>query len=314
MERIFIMKIQRESNRFITLTVGLAFFGLCTQKAQAFDVWSQSIMGVSQNIPGSQMGFLDFQSQSDNSVSATSTNTSFTGLDGNGNQQTMNFTGSNWAQSNYGILKNFATGTVTNTYSNAANPIYYDSNTNTFDPNGSPDTLISLGFAGFNDTLHFGGSLQAGYQARYYWHVEGNNSDGHAVGDMAFGIQGYADESFFAFAPGSYNETWVTQSYAVDGINPQNMHVFFSNQFVVDAFNEVDGSTISGTSNFSSTVTLAGIEMLDENGNQVSDWTMTADSGTHYALIGTVPESSSIFALTIGTIGVLAARRRRSRA
>lgn len=307
------MKIHRGSSRFVAVAVGLAAFGLSAQRALAFDVWSQSIMGVSQNIPGSQMGYLDFVHSPNNSVSSTSANTSFTGLDGLGNPQTMNFTGSNWAQSDFGIMHCYASGTVTNTYSNPSNPIYYDSVTNTFNPAGSPDTLISLGFAGFNDTLHFGGTLQAGYQARYYFHVEGNNSDGHAVGDMAFGIDGYADESFFAFDPGSYNTNWITQSYAVDGINPQNMHVFFSNQFVVNAYDEVDGSTISGTSDFSATVTLAGIEMLDANGDQVSGWTMTSDSGTQYAMIGNVPEPGSVLVITVGALGLLARKRRQNR-
>ncbi len=302
------MSIRKESNRLVALSLGLAVFAFGAERAHAFSVWSESIMGVSQNIPGSNMGFLDFAYHGDNTVSATSTNTSFTGLDGSGNTQTMNFTGSNWAQCDFGRMHCYASGTVTNTYNNPSNPLYYDSATNTFNTNGSPDTLISLGFAGFDDTLHFGGNLQAGYQARYYWHVDGNNSDGHAVGDMAFGIQGYADESFFAFAPGSYNTTWVTQSYAVDGINPQNMHVFFSNQFVVDTFNEADGSTISGTSDFSSTVTLAGIEMLDANGNQVSDWTVTADSGTHY---NTVPEPASMAVMVCGLAGCLMRRKRR---
>ena len=303
------MSIHKLSNRLVAFTFGLAIVSISAQKAMAVGVWSQSIMGVSQNIPGSFMGFLDFDSRSDNSVSSTSTNKSFTGLDGGGNTQTMNFTGSNWAQSNYGIMKCFATGTVTNTYNNPSNPIYYDSVTNTFNPAGSPDTLISLGFAGFNDTLHFGGALQAGYKARYYWHVDGNNSDGHAVADMAFGIDGFADESFFAFAPGSYNTNWITQSYEVDGVNPQNMHVFLSNQFEVDTFNEADGSTISGTSDFSSTVTLAGIEMLDANGNQVSGWSVTADSGTQYNM---VPEPSSLAVIAIGAIGIFVRRRKKN--
>ena len=303
------MNINTFSNRLVATTLGFAVVSIGAQSALAADVWSESIMGVSQNIPGSNMGFLDFAYHNDNSISSTSTNKSFTGLDGNNVQQTMTFTGTNWAQSDFGIMRCYASGTVTNTYNNPSNPLYYHSDTDTFDANGSPDTLDSLGFAGFNDTLHFGGALQAGYQARYYWHVDGNNSDGHAVADMAFGIQGYSDESFFAFSPGSYDTTWITNSYAVDGVNPQNMHVFLSNQFVVDTFNETGGSTISGTSNFSSTVTLAGIEMLDANGNQVSGWTVTSDSGTKYA---TVPEPTSIATIAIGVFAFIARKRKRA--
>jgi len=110
----------------VAITFGLAVTAIGAQKAFAFDVWSESIMGVSQNIPGSNMGFLAFDYHNDNSISSTSTNKSFTGLDGNNVLQTMNFTGSNWAQANYGIMKCFASGTVTNTYNNPSNPIYYD--------------------------------------------------------------------------------------------------------------------------------------------------------------------------------------------
>lgn len=305
------MKIHLESKRLSALAVGLICTGVGARSAQAFGVWSQSLMAVSQNIPGSQLGILDFVSNGNNAVSATSTNRSFTGLDGNNVQQTMNFTGSNWAQSDFGRLRCYASGTVTNTYNNPSNPVYYDTPTNTFNPNGSPDTLVSLGFAGFNDTLHFGGVLQAGYKARYIFHVDGANTGYGAVADMVFGIQGFNDESFFAFDPGSYNTNWVTQTYDVNGITPQDVRVQFSNQFVVDTFNVADGSTLSGTSDFSSTLTLAAIEMLDANGNQASGWSVTSDSGTVYNGIGAVPEPGSIAVLSIGMFSLLMRRRSR---
>ena len=304
------MNIHKLSNRLVAITLGLGLVGLASQKAMAFDVWSQSYVGIFNHDFGGGLGFLNTDGHSDGTLSSASTNTSFTGLDGMGHQQTMNFQSSNRAQAEFGKLHCFASGAVTNTYYNPSNPFYYNSITNTYNTSGSPDGLYSLGFAGFNDTLHFGGTLQAGYKARYYFHVDGTNTGPGAVADMSFGIQGNADESFFAFDPGSYNTTWVTQSYSVNGATPQDMHVQFSNQFVVDIWNGVaDGSNISGTSDFFSTVTLAGIEMLDANGNQVSGWTVTSDSGTHYA---TVPEPASLAVIAIGAIGFIARRRKRS--
>lgn len=124
---------------------------------------------------------------------------------------------------------------------------------------------------------------------------------------MGVGIAGNPDESFFAFDPGSYNEIWATQSYDINGITPQTIHVQFSNQFVVDANDVPEGSTFSGTSDFSSTLTLAQIQVVDANGNEVtSGWTVTAASGTHYP---TVPEPASFAALAFGAV-ILIKRRR----
>ncbi len=94
-------------------------------------------------------------------VSANATHT-FTGQDRTGNTQAMTFTGSVTASAEYGQLHSSVTGTVTNTYYNPANPVYYDYSSGTFNEAGSPTSLDSIGFATFKDTLQFGGALQAG--------------------------------------------------------------------------------------------------------------------------------------------------------
>jgi hypothetical protein len=303
------MKIHTFSNRLVAVTLGLAVVGIGAQSAFAADVWSESLVGVTNHVVSGYIDALDFSYHGDNSVSSSAINQSFTGLNQNNVSQTMNFTGTNWAQSDFGRLHCYASGTFTNTYYNASNPLYYNSDTGFTDPNGSPDGVASLGFAGFNDTLHYGGTLQAGYKARYYFHVDGTNTGDGALTDMSFGIKGYNDESFFAFDPGSTDTTWVTQSYDVNGTTPQDMHVQFSNQFTAESWNVADGTNFSGTSDFSSTLTLTGIEMLDANGNQVSGWTVTSDSGTQY---GTVPEPTSIAVIAIGALGFIARRRKRA--
>jgi len=296
-----------KSSRFLTFGLALVLTGFGAESAHAYDVWSQSIIGVVNRDYGGQMGFLDFQHTGDSSFIQTSTNTSFTGLDGNNVQQTMNFTAINQAQSNFGQLHLYAGGSVTNSYYNAANPYFYNSNTNDFNPMGTPDTMCSLGFAGFNDTLHFGGALQAGYKARYLFHVDGTNSGYGVMADIA----GH-DESFFAVDPGFIDTVWATQAYDINGIDPQEIHVQFSNQFVVDTYNVADGSNLVGYSDFSSTLTLAGIEVLDANGNQVTGWTLESESGTVYNGIGSVPEPGSMLVIAVGAIGFLARKRRQS--
>jgi len=219
-------------------------------------------------------------------TSVTLTNQTFTGLDGNNVTRTTTFNGSNQARAEFGRLHLYASGTVFNNYYNAANPKAEDGGV--LHPEGSPDGYYSLGFAVFNDILHFGGSLQAGYKARYIFFAEGDNIGEGSVADLGVGIAGNPDESFFAFEPGPVATYWVTQSYNIDGITPQSIHVQFSNQFTANCNDHPDGATISGTSDFSSTLTLVAIQVVNAQGNPVGGVTVTSDSETVYPLSGDV--------------------------
>lgn len=305
------MNFLRMKSRFLGLSLVAVSSAMISQSAYAFSTWSYSIVGVANRDYGGYIGNLDSDYDTDGSLSVASFSTSFTGMDGNGDQQTMGFTGLTKTQSSFGMLHSYAAGSVTNSYYNASNPYYYNSNTNDFNTSGTPDTLVSLGFAGFNDTLHFGGQLQAGYRARYIFHVDGWNNGFGTVADLSVNIAGN-DESFFAFDPGFVDTIWTTQSYEINGITPQTINVQFSNQFVLDTYNVADGTNASGVSDFSSTLRLQGIEVLDAAGNPVSGWTLESDSGTQYNGIGAVPEPCSVIALTTGAIGMLLRRRKRS--
>lgn len=300
-----------KSNRLLTVGFGLVVTGVAAQSAFGFSTWSISLVGVANRDYGGFIGSLDYANTSGTNPISASVNTSFSGLDGNNTMQTMDFVASNAAQANFGQLHLYSDASVTNSYYNASNPYYYNSNTNDFNTNGSPDSLVSLGFAGFNDTLHFGGQLQAGYKARYLFHVDGTNSGYGAAADLAVNIAGH-DESFFDFDPGSIDTIWATQAYDIDGVTPQEINVQFSNQVVVNTYDLTDGSNVSGISDFSSTLTLEGIEVLDEFGNRVSGWTLTSDSGTVYNGIGSVPEPGSIVAIAVGAIGFITRRRKKA--
>jgi hypothetical protein len=291
-------------------------FVLCTPAAAQSSLFSYSIVGV--NNVGGFIGNLDAHFVTDNSAVTATATQSFTGMDGNGMMQTENFTGTTITRSDYGSLHSYTTGSLTNSYYNAANPDYSDHNGNIINPAGSPASFSMLGFSVFNDTLQFGGALQAGYEARYIFHIDGTNSGTGAAADLAVNV-GADSDAFFDFNSGPLDTTWATKGFAVNGVTPQQINIQFSDQVVFDTFNLTDGQNYTGTSDFSSTATLAGIEVVDQNGNLTSGWTVTSASGTQYNLIqgsAAVPEPGSVALLIgLGFAGAAGLRkRRRSRA
>jgi len=236
----------------------------------------------------------------------SSADISFTGMNRNGFQQTMRFVGETSNSAEYGRLRCFSSGTVTNLFNNPLNPIYYNSNTDVTNPNGVPDTFSSLGFSYFEDVLQFGGVLGDGYRARYIFRVDGTNSGNGALANLVTSIANNPDEVFFAANTGFTSENWVTQTYAINGITPQSIRVQFSNQVVVDTFEYPDGSTITGRSDFSSTLTLARIEVVNANNELQTGWTVSSASGTNYP----VPEPATMSVLTLGMLGILSKRKK----
>lgn len=239
---------------------------------------------------------------------------SFMGMDRSGNAQTMAFSGG-CATSTVNGLHVVTTGTLTNSYYNSSNPLYRPAD-DTHPASGSPDSLVSLGFAGFSDTLQYGGALQDGYQARYVFHIDGTNSGRGSAADLGVNV-GSDNDAFFDFDPGSIDTTFATKGFAVNGQTPQAITVQFSDQVVFDLFDNPrdgtlpDGSNLDSTSDFADTATFVGIELVDANGNVVptSQWTVTAASGAHYAQLNAVPEPASLAALALGAF--VAGRRTR---
>lgn len=273
--------------------------------SQAFDTWNYSLVGdYNMGSPGIHASAGQDGNGAQIEVNGGGT---FTGLDGSGATQTMTYAGTTRTSSQFGRLHSYTELTASNIYYNAANPDYQHAD-GSIDANGSPDGFTSLGFAGFNDTLHYGGTLQAGYKARYVFFCEGTNSGPGCLADLAFQIDGYSAESFFSSGDGQNVHFWGTQSYDINGITPQNVHVQFSNQVVFDLFNYADGLNLHGVSDYSSTLTLDHIEIVDANGALVSGVTVTSDSGTNYQV---VPEPASIVAVGFGLLCI--ARRRKAR-
>lgn len=76
--------------------------------------------------------------------------------------------------------------------------------------------------------------------------------------------------------------------------------------------NEVTGSG-SGSANFFDTFVLTGLDPTDESGNPVTGAAFSSQSGTVYSVDGVVPEPSLAIPLLMGIVGMVAAKRRRSR-
>lgn len=273
--------------------------------SHAFDTWNYSLVGEAN---AGAIGIHEAVGAGGTGPEVSVTGgATFSGLDRAGNAQIMSYVGTTRTSAQFGRLHSYTELSATNTYYNEANPIYENPD-GSVNEGGSPATLVSLGFAGFNDTLHFGGALQAGYRARYVFFCEGTNSGPGCLADLAFQIDNYAAESFFSFGDGQNVHFWGTQSYDINGITPQQVHVQFSNQVVFDLFNMADGLSVTGISDYSSTLVLDHIEVVDASGALVSGVTVTSDSGTNYQV---VPEPASVIAVAIGLICV--ARRRAKR-
>jgi hypothetical protein len=270
-----------------------------------------------------QQGFVPTGSSSGSGVLTDSNSFSFTGLDSSNNTQTMTYNGAAMAQSNYGRLKAKAVGAVTNAYYNADNSPYTDGIGFVIDPDGSPFQLISFGKASFNDTLQFGGNLQSGYKARYIFHVDGTISD---TSDLPGTYRGFTTlqvkvdnnpQQVFSYGDSGFISTdWVTNDFAVNGVTPQNINVGFAAGTSFDLTSLPQGFNYSASSDFSATLNLATIEVVDQNGNLASGWTVSSTSGTVYSTNSSVsaPEPSTIILLCLGvsvTLGASGLVRRR---
>ena len=281
---------------------------LCTLGIGATRLSAQSLSsGAFQSVEQSSVSNFDYAQNYNNSstgapVSASYTQ-SFTGMDGAGKTQTMTFNGTSSGSATYGQLHCAASGTVTNTYYNASNPTFIDPAVGPNNPAGSPDGFASTSISSFTDTLQYGGALQAGYQALYIFHVDGTNNGFNPQAALQVTIAGNSPEDFFATQSGFNSDDFATMEYAINGQSPQSITVQLDARFQLGTQNVADGSTLSGDANFSDTATLAGIEIVDANGNPVSGVTVTTASGTPYDV---VPEPKTfVFVLSAAVLFII---------
>ena len=109
---------------------------------------------------------------------------------------------------------------------------------------------------------------------------------------------------------GTLSLDWATTDVPINGQNPQAINVSFGTGFRVDLTDGSipDGSNISSMAQFSDTLTLTGIEVVDANGNPVSGVTITSDSGTSYPM--DVPEPGTYVLVVSAALLWFVGRRR----
>ena len=128
------------------------------------------------------------------------------------------------------------------------------------------------------------------YKSKYLFHLDGLIAGTNAYGNLNFqaGSNSYTKFTFESTGPIGLDlstPSWDVQD-GVSFTSQTNFTSYFNPFFDNLGEDGTEGEKIAGTSNFSSTLTLAGIELVDANDNPVSGWGFTSASGTNYNLIG----------------------------
>lgn len=239
---------------------------------------------------------------------------SLSGLDSSGQAQTGLFTGSAWAKSDYGVLKAFATATLTNPMVNDANPKYaVSSQSYSFaNPDGIP-TVFGAGSASYFSDSISGLSNVSSIQIKLG--ITGNID--HSNG----GIPNYGSGLSLLQTPGDNSPNSPDTLSLIDVANAGvvDTEVLSYRIAVIDGvarfgfqlsssvyFAGLEGGTFSGTVDASHTVKLDMVYGYDAYGNQVSLAGATSGSGAAYiyATAATVPEPDSWLLVLIGGLVV----------
>ena len=124
-------------------------------------------------------------------------------------------------------------------------------------------------------------------EAIYLFHIDGTHSGTNMPqdgSDLTAGIAINVDTNpgeGHGFNLLGYNAVdLASNNYAVNGTTPQKINIQFSSQYVLNTSEVADGTNAYGFSDFSSTLTLTGIELVDANGNLALGWTVTSKRPT----------------------------------
>jgi hypothetical protein len=134
-------------------------------------------------------------------------------------------------------------------------------------------------------------------------------------------------ESYVTVVVDRYDEVTFTSSFAGTYFFPQSFSfvygtpfdLFFNLGTVAGTFDTAAGGGIlpltttasgSGDADFSNTLVLTALQVVDSQGHPVNGVTFTSDSGTSYSANGVVPEPSTLLLLGFGIAAITAQRFR----
>lgn len=239
----------------------------------------------------------------------TSGSATFNGLDAAGDPSTMSFSGSASAKTSYLKHHLAASGHVSNVTYNPENPPYYLTG-EPVNENGMPTFLAAYAQSEYEDVLTYATGFNQAYRTDFYFHITGSFEGTHMSHSIFVEFGGQSDYTIFhspADGLGStISTTWATRKFDVIPGQPIVYSSTSLAQFNLQTPYSTGGGDYSGIANFSNTVTLAGINLYDENDNLVSNWSLTAGSGTNYP----IPEPAIPAFFALGMLYATGGRRR----
>jgi hypothetical protein len=220
------------------------------------------------------------------------------------------------AQSGYGILHSSAaesfsgSSTPVFSYVNAA-ASFYDGITISFDPfNGS------LGYLLIDFTLDGTNSLNGSLKALSYANVrvDAVSSQEDALSFTSSSVSGtFEFQRTFAFIYGQPFGLYFNLGTIVGTVDPGSAFAALGAGTGLISLRTATGAG-SAAADFSNTLVLSALDVVDSNGQPVNGVTITSKSGTQYSVNGVVPEPSFVPILLLigGLLGFTAHRQGRA--
>jgi hypothetical protein len=221
------------------------------------------------------------------------------------------FSGAARASADFGVMRTFVTTTMTN-----FQPQSFFSPC-TFDPSILCGRDPVDADSGFEDTLTITGGTGSAFLGLGF-DVTGSaiwtTTAGDAFTQGALSVfQGTVSTGTFAFGEGFTGSTTVAGSIPFTYGTPFTFSVLFSAFApVTDAF-EMNNYDFAGTANYENTakISLFGVFADADLQTEVSGIQVTAESGTNYAKLASVPEPSTLILLGVGILGAVRATSKR---
>lgn len=247
--------------------------------------------------------FIDFQDDINGNAVTANYGATFGGNDSNGDFQEMDIDGEMFARGQFGSLRTRASGTLANSFYNENNDPYINSLTGDFNPDGTPDIFFADAYAEWTDEVSIGGTAN-NYHSTWLFHIDGFNHGEWGFSYFTAQIGNNTPEFVLLGDDGTFELNFRSSAFIL-GSTPETVRFSVYSTFQPQTRFISEGSTVSGGSDFSNTITFMGVELRDDNGNLVNE-TITSASGYQYEV---VPEPASMLALGLGAAALVRRRK-----